>query len=54
MPTLRTTFDGKEIEVSDAEATDLERLGVVLDTKATTDEGARRAAVHASSKESDQ
>jgi hypothetical protein len=44
VPTLRTTFDGKEIEVSEQEATDLRRLGVVLETKATTDEGAHKAA----------
>lgn len=34
----------QELEVGDAELTDLTRYGVVLDTKATTDEGARRAA----------
>jgi hypothetical protein len=48
VPKVRTTFDGKEIEVSEEEATDLRRLGVVLETKATTDEGARKAAERAS------
>ena len=45
MPKLRTTFEPeKELDVSEQEALDLHRLGVVLDTKATTPEGARRAA----------
>jgi hypothetical protein len=55
MPKLRTTIEPeKELEVSEAEALDLERLGLVLDTRATTDEGARRAAVNATRKGSDQ
>lgn len=42
---IRTTHKPEEeLEVDDAELTDLTRLGFVLDTKATTDEGARRAA----------
>ncbi|NUR24992.1 MAG: hypothetical protein HOV83_03940 [Catenulispora sp.] len=44
MPKIRTTFDGQELEVSEEEALDLTRMGVVLDTKAQTDEGARKAA----------
>ncbi len=40
MPKLRTTINPlDEIEVSDAEATDLERLGLVLKTNATTETG---------------
>lgn len=55
MPTLRNTIQPEnEIEVSDAEATHWERLGLVLDTKATTDEGARRAAVRHQKKENEQ
>jgi len=47
MPKIRTTIRPEdEIDVSDAEAEHLDRLGVVLKTKATTDEGARRAAVN--------
>lgn len=54
MPTLRTTNRPEdEIDVSEAEAEHLERLGLVLHTKATTDEGARRAAVTATKKESE-
>lgn len=42
---IRTTLrPERELDVDDAELTDLDRYGVVLDTKATTDEGARRAA----------
>lgn len=45
MPKLRTTHEPEvERDVADAEATDLERWGVVLDTKATTDHGLRKAA----------
>jgi hypothetical protein len=44
VPKVRTTFDGQEREVSEEELVDLTRMGVVLDTKATTDEGARKAA----------
>lgn len=44
MPKIRTTFDGVEREVSEQEFLDLTRMGVVLETKATTDEGARKAA----------
>lgn len=33
-----------ELDVDDAEYNDLRRQGLILDTKATTDEGARRAA----------
>ena len=45
MPKLRTTIrPEEELDVSEQEATDLHRLGLVLDTKATTPEGARRAA----------
>lgn len=41
---IRTTLrPDKEIEVSEAEALDLERMGVVAKTNATTPEGARRA-----------
>lgn len=55
MPKLRTTNRPQdELDVSDAEALDLHRFGLVLDTKATTDEGVRRAAVNATKKESDQ
>jgi len=55
MTKLRTTIEPqKELDVSDAEAVHLERLGLVLHTKATTDEGVRRAAVTAAKKESDQ
>lgn len=55
VPTLRTTNQPeKELEVSDAEAVHLGRLGLVLDTKATTDEGARRAAVRHQNKENEQ
>ena len=45
MPKLRTTIEPeKELDVTEEEATDLRRLGLVLETKATTPEGARRAA----------
>jgi hypothetical protein len=44
VPKVRTTFDGKERDVSDREAQSLRAMGVVLNTKATTDEGARKAA----------
>lgn len=45
MPKIRTTFRPEdELDVTEAEELDLRRLGVVLDTKATTDEGARRVA----------
>lgn len=44
MPKIRTTFDGLERDVSEQELLDLTRMGVVLDTKATTEEGARKAA----------
>lgn len=54
MPTLRTTNEPeKELEVSEAEALDLHRFGIVLETRATTEEGARRAAVNATKKESE-
>lgn len=47
MPTIRDTIDPtREREVSDVEALDLERQGVVLTgTRAKTDEGLRAAAV---------
>lgn len=35
----------EEIEVSDRELVHLRRQGLVLDTKASTDEGARKAAL---------
>ncbi len=42
---IRTTIEpDREIEVSAAELTDLRRQGLLLDTKATTEAGARRAA----------
>jgi hypothetical protein len=45
VPKLRTTIEPeKELDVSDAEERDLRALGVVLDTHASTPEGARRAA----------
>jgi hypothetical protein len=45
MNTIRTTMQPDvELEVDDRELTDLEAQGLVLHTKATTDEGARRAA----------
>lgn len=54
MPTIRTTFvPDREIEVGEAELLDLQRQGLVLETKATTDEGARKAAVRQTEKESD-
>lgn len=54
MPTIRTTNRPEdEIEVSEGEVAHLERLGLVLHTKATTDEGARRAAANQTAKESE-
>ncbi len=45
MPKLRTTIEPeKELDVSDVEAADLRALGLVLETKATTPEGVRKAA----------
>lgn len=45
VPTLRTKNEpGVEKTVPDNEALDLTRMGLVLDTKATTPEGVRRAA----------
>lgn len=42
--TIRTTIrPDEEIEVPPEEATDLHRMGLVADTKATTADGARRA-----------
>ena len=42
---IRTTIrPDVEVEVSDAELAELRAQGLVLDTKATTDEGAVRAA----------
>lgn len=42
---VRTTFQPEEeITVGDAEFTDLSRQGLLVDTKATTDDGVRRAA----------
>lgn len=46
MPKIVTTFTGKEIDVSEHEVAVLRGYGVVVDTKATTEEGARRAAEH--------
>ena len=46
MHKVRTTIDPEtEIEVDDAELLDLTRQGLILDTTAKTDEGARRAAI---------
>lgn len=49
MPLIRDTLDPtREREVSDEEALDLERMGLLLDqsvTRARTDEGLRAAAV---------
>lgn len=45
MHTVRTTINPEvEVEVSDAEFTDLERWGLVVKSQATTPEGLRRAA----------
>lgn len=45
MPELRVTQRPEQVlNVSDAEALDLERMGLVVKTQATTDAGARRAA----------
>lgn len=44
MPKIVTKFTGEEIDVSEHEAGVLRAYGVVVDTKATTGEGARRAA----------
>lgn len=45
MPEIRTTFEpDKVITVDDREAAELESQGLIFHTKATTDEGARRAA----------
>jgi hypothetical protein len=45
VPKVRTTIEpDKELDVSEEEAADLRALGIVLDTKATTPEGVRRAA----------
>lgn len=53
MPKLRTTIrPEEELEVSEEEAADLRAMGLVLETKATTDEGARRAAEKHTEKES--
>lgn len=53
MPKIRTTNEpGVERDVSDEEALDLQRLGLVLETRATTPEGARRAAERQTKKES--
>lgn len=42
---IRTTIQPDvELEVDDAELLDLQRLGLVLKTKASTDAGARKAA----------
>lgn len=58
VPTIRTTNEPEqEREVSDLEAEHLERIGLLLHSKATTDEGARRAAVNqtaSQTEESDQ
>lgn len=55
MPKIRTRIEPQnELDVSEAEAQHLRRLDIVLDTKAITDEGVRRAAVTAAKKESDQ
>ncbi len=46
MPKVRTTIEpDKELEVTEEEKTDLGRLGVLLETNATTDAGRQRAAV---------
>lgn len=44
MPKIVTTFTGKEIDVSEHEEAVLRGYGVVVDTTATTQDGARRAA----------
>lgn len=45
MPKIRTTFrPDQEIDVSDHEHGELQALGVVLDTTATTDKGLQKAA----------
>lgn len=45
MPKVRTTIEPeKELDVTENELTDLRAMGLVLDTQAKTDEGARRAA----------
>lgn len=45
MPEIRSRIEPEKVlDVSEQEATDLRRLGLVLDTQATTPEGARRAA----------
>lgn len=52
MPKLRTTIQPeKELDVSEQEAADLRALGIVLETAATTPEGARRAAERQSAQE---
>lgn len=45
MPKIHTTLEPeKELDVSEAEALDLERMGLLVKTAATTPEGVRRAA----------